>query len=152
MFKHILIICTGNICRSPIAEGLFRAHLPKGREVGSAGLAALVGEPADPLAVEVMRDNGYDITAHRGRQIAQPMLTHADLILTMDQGHSDGLLRQYPQLRGRVHKLLRWRGNGDVADPFRQPKSAFEQAYEDIDHGVRDWLPRIVRARPGTGV
>jgi protein-tyrosine phosphatase len=149
MFKHILIVCTGNICRSPIAEGMLRAHLPEGRDVSSAGLAALIGAPADPLAVEVMRENGYDITAHRGRQVVLPMLAQSDLILAMDQGHSTALLRQYPQLRGRVHKMLRWRGNGDVADPFRQPKSAFEQAYEDIDLGVRDWLPRIVRVGAG---
>jgi protein-tyrosine phosphatase len=142
MLNRILIICTGNICRSPIAEGLLRAKLPK-LEVSSAGIAALVGEPADPLAIEVMREHGYDITAHRAQQMVLPVLTKMDLILALDQGHITGVLSRYPQLRGRVHKLLKWRENKDVSDPYQQPKWAFEQAYDVIEGGVNDWLTRL---------
>ena len=147
MFKRILIVCTGNICRSPMAEALFRASLGAGYEVGSAGVAALIGAPADPLAVEVMREHGHDISAHRGRQVVLPMLARAELIVALDRTHSTGLQRQYPQLRGRVHKLLRWRGDADVEDPFRQPKAAFEHAYRDIELGVQDWVERMRKNR-----
>ena len=144
MFKSILIVCTGNICRSPIAEGLFAARLKrKNIAVTSAGVAAMVGWPADDLAIEVMRDAGLDISAHRAQQVTVPMLNQNDLILTLDQTHSDWLNRTYPQFRGRVHKVLKWRDNRDVEDPYRQSKSAFEQSFEDIDLGLGDWLKRL---------
>ena len=131
-----------------MAEAVLRAGLGAGYEVGSAGVAALVGEPADPLAVDVMREHGHDISEHRGRQVVLPMLLNAELILALDRTHSAVLVRQYPHLRGRVHKLLRWRGDADVEDPFRQSKAAFEHAYRDIDLGVQDWVARLQKNRP----
>ncbi|MGH8445799.1 MAG: low molecular weight protein-tyrosine-phosphatase [Solimonas sp.] len=131
MFNRILVVCTGNICRSPIGEGLLKQRL-KGRniEIASAGVGALVGFPADPLAIEVAADHGLDISAHRAQQATLPLLSAMDLVLTLDQGHSDWLNAKYPQLRGRVHKLMKWRENADVEDPYRQPKAAFEQAWK----------------------
>lgn len=144
MFNRIIVVCTGNICRSPIGEGLLRQRL-QGRdiEVISAGTGALVGFPADPLAVEVAADHGLDISAHRAQQATLPLLSSMDLVLTLDQGHSDWINSRYPQLRGRVHKLLKWRENADVADPYRKPKEAFEQAWADIDTGIGDWLKKL---------
>lgn len=144
VFNHILVVCTGNICRSPMAEALLRARLGRRvRQVASAGTGALVGFPADPLAVEVAAEHGLDLSAHRARQVALPLLSSAELILTLDQSHSDWLNRHYPQLRGRVHKLLRWRGNADVQDPYQRPRAAFVQAFADIEAGVEDWLQRL---------
>ncbi|HUP91662.1 MAG TPA: low molecular weight protein-tyrosine-phosphatase [Solimonas sp.] len=149
MFNKILVVCTGNICRSPIAEALLRQRLAekdKGqgqRTIASAGVAALIGYPADPLAIEVSRDAGLDIQDHRAQQATQPLLSAMDLILTLDQTHNDWITRTYPQLRGRVHKLLRWRNNGDVADPYRQGRAAFDKAFEDIQLGIGDWLKRV---------
>ncbi|MEQ1439447.1 low molecular weight protein-tyrosine-phosphatase [Fontimonas sp. SYSU GA230001] len=144
MFNRIIVICTGNICRSPMAEALLRARLgARVQVVASAGTGALVGYPADPLAVEVAAEHGLDLAAHRAQQATLPLLASMDLVLTLDQTHSDWLNRLYPQLRGRVHKILRWRGNADVADPYRQPRAAFERAFDDIEAGVEDWLGKL---------
>lgn len=143
MFKKIIVVCTGNICRSPIAEALLRARAMHVMEVCSAGTHAVVGAPADPLAVQVAREHGLDLETHRGQQATLPLLTAMDLILTLNQSHSDWLNRSYPQLRGRVHKLLKWRQNADIADPYRKPEAAFERAFDEIEMGVEDWLPRL---------
>ena len=144
MFTRILVVCTGNICRSPIGEGLLKARLDgRGIEVFSAGVGALVGHPADAHASAVMREHGYDIDAHRAQQATQPILAHSDLILTMDQTHSDWLNQRYPQFRGRVHKMLKWQANADVDDPYRRPREAFERSFSEIESGVDDWVKRL---------
>jgi protein-tyrosine phosphatase len=145
VIKSILIVCSGNICRSPIAEALLRHRLDGRTPVASAGITALVGHPADPIAVELCREAGLDITGHRAQQATAPLLNDHDLILTLSQDHSDWIHRFHPQLRGRTHKLLRWRDNEDVIDPYRQPRAVFERAYEDIDAGVADWVSRLKR-------
>ncbi|NKF22827.1 low molecular weight protein-tyrosine-phosphatase [Solimonas marina] len=144
MFNRIIVVCTGNICRSPIGEGLLKARLKdRNLEICSAGTGALIGHPADPLAVEVAADHGLDISMHRAQQATQPLLSSMDLILTLDNGHSDWINARYPQLRGRVHKIMKWNENADVADPYRQPKAAFEQAWTDIETGIDAWLQKI---------
>ncbi|MBE0626753.1 MAG: low molecular weight phosphotyrosine protein phosphatase [Burkholderiales bacterium] len=139
--KQILTLCAGNICRSPIAAALLEREFP-GKTVMSAGLGALEGSPADPLAVEVAAAHGLDLSRHRARQLASWMCKSAELILVMEQGHKAELARQYPLVRGKVFRLGDV-GNFDIADPYRRPKAAFEVAYSDIARGVADWLPRL---------
>jgi protein-tyrosine phosphatase len=146
MFHRILVICTGNICRSPIAEALLRERLSGRAEVGSAGVAALVARPADPLAQAVMAEHGYDLSTHRARQASLELLTAADLILTLEQFHNDWIRARYPHLHGRAHKLGRWRKNADIADPYGRPRAAFEQAYAKIESCIEDWAGRLLKA------
>lgn len=145
MFNRIIVVCTGNICRSPMGEALLRERLRdrKGVTVASAGIGALIGHPAAPMARELMNERQIDIGPHRAQQATLPLLSSMDLILTMDRTHSDWIMQQYPALRGRVHKFLKWGGDRDVADPYRLPRKAFEQALSDIDRGVEDWLRRL---------
>ena len=142
MISNILVVCTGNICRSPIGEYLLKAKLPKGN-VLSAGTGAMIGWPADPMSVEVMQEQGVDISAHRAQQLTRPLLAGVDLVLTLDRGHSDWINSRYPEFRGKVHKMLRWRENADVPDPYRMPKAAFDESYELIERGVEDWVKRL---------
>lgn len=146
MFDTIAVICTGNICRSPIAEELLRQQLQAaGRpaRVLSAGTHALVGNPADAMAQAVMHDHGHALDAHRAQQATDDLLKHCDLILVLDRTHVDWFARQLPHLSGRVFKLGKWRSNMDIADPYRLPKAAFEQAYTDIEASIADWLGKL---------
>ena len=139
--KHILTVCVGNICRSPLAQVLLAREFPD-KTIWSAGLGALVGNPADPLIVEVAHAHGLDLSAHRAQQVTGWMCQNAELILVMEQGHKTQLEQQYPLVRGKVFRLGEI-GQFDIADPYRQPQAAFEAAYADIARGVADWVPRI---------
>ena len=136
--QRILTLCIGNICRSPLAEVLLAREFPQ-RTVWSAGLGALVGEPADPTSIALAAEQGLDLQRHRAQQVTSQMCQRADVILVMEQHHRAELERRYPVVRGKVFCL----GERDIADPFRLPRSAFEEAYADIERGVAGWAQRI---------
>lgn len=145
MFNHILIICIGNICRSPMAEVLLASKLANtssSARVQSAGLNALIGRPADPMAQELMLERGMDLSEHRARQATPDILLGADLILTMSSGQQLEIEGKLPSVRGRVHRLGKWSGY-DIPDPYKRPMSAFEQALLLIDQSVDDWCKRL---------
>ena len=128
-----------------MAEALLRAALADhGVGVQSAGTAALASYPADPFAMSVMAEHGYDISKHRAKQATASILKAADLILGLDQTHIDWMAREFPELRGRIHKLGKWSNNADIADPYRQPREVFEKTYIDITANITLWLKRIM--------
>lgn len=105
--------------------------------VESAGIAALVGKPADPIAEALMRERGLDIAAHRARQLTPDLICSFELILVMESGQERAVESILPSARGRVHRIGRW-GGFDVPDPFRQPREKFERALELIERGIED--------------
>ena len=139
--QNILVLCIGNICRSPIAEALLRQQFPD-KTIASAGLGALVGYPADPLSIEVSAEQGVDLSAHRARQLSSWMCQAADLILVMEQRHKVEVEQLHPLVRGKVFRLGEL-GKFDIEDPHRKPREAFDTAYAHIARGVADWVPRI---------
>ena len=84
MFNKILVVCVGNICRSPAAEAKLRQLAPASVQIASAGIQALVDHPADPQAQEEARKDGLDLSAHRARQLTDAMCQAHDLILVME--------------------------------------------------------------------
>lgn len=143
--KSILVLCEGNHCRSPIAEALLQVALGSDIRVESAGFHALVGEPADPEAQQLMTSIAMDISSHRGRQWTEQMALGADLILVMDEGQKTHCEAMAPSVRGRVFLLGQWLSPGprEIPDPFLQGPGATRLAYELIHQSVVTWMPRI---------
>lgn len=142
--NNILTVCIGNICRSPVAEALLKARLP-GRNIWSAGLQAVVGHPAEATAREVAVRHGLDLSAHRAQQFESWMCSHADLVLVMEASQQQQLERLYPLARGKIRRLGEFSPQGafDIADPYQQPRAAFEAAHTAIVLGVDEWAHRI---------
>ncbi|NLC01668.1 MAG: low molecular weight phosphotyrosine protein phosphatase [Pseudomonas formosensis] len=144
MFKSILVVCVGNICRSPTGEALLKSKLQgRGIEVTSAGLGALVGKPVDSTAAEVMATAGYSLPDHQARQLTPDMLRGADLILAMEQKHLQSIHSMAPEARGKTFLFGKWLDSCEVPDPYRQQLPAFEHVFRILDKAADAWLPYL---------
>ena len=139
--QSVMLVCTGNICRSPMAEGLMRQHLPELR-VYSSGLGAMVGMPATADSVALVQALGVDISAHRAQQINAFLTQSANLILTAELAQKQHIERQYPQSRGRVFRICEQLAQ-DVPDPYRRDLGQYEQSLALIQQGIADWAVKI---------
>jgi protein-tyrosine-phosphatase len=109
--KRFLFLCTGNTCRSPMAEALLRKKADEWNlsiEVKSAGVSALPGSAASPPAVEVLKEKGIDHSIHRSRPISKELLDWADVVLTMTRNHRQWLIHSYPEMVDKAHTLKEW--------------------------------------------
>ncbi|WP_201588644.1 low molecular weight protein-tyrosine-phosphatase [Psychrobacter pulmonis] len=140
-FDNILVICVGNICRSPMAEALLKQHFPN-KTIESAGVGALVGHPADPATLEIMKKQQIDITNHVAKQINEQLVRKVDLILTMSDDQTKWIEDRWPFCRGKTFKLGHWMDK-DIADPYKHDMSAFKTAYQDIVDGLEQWADKI---------
>ena len=140
-FDNILVVCVGNICRSPMAEALLKQRYPN-KNINSAGVGALVGHPADPAALEIMNDQQLDVTNHVAKQIDESLAKKADIIFTMSDGQTKWIEERWPFCRGKTFKLGHWKDK-DIADPYKHEKSAFETAYQDIVDSLEQWSEKI---------
>ena len=140
-FDNILVVCVGNICRSPMAEALLKQRFPN-KNIDSAGVGALVGHSADPAALEIMTKQGIDITSHVAKQIDENLARTADIIFTMSDGQTKWIEERWPFCRGKTFKLGHWMSK-DIADPYKHEMSAFETAYQDIVDSLEQWADKI---------
>lgn len=148
----VLLVCTGNTCRSPMAETLLR-HLLSQRfpqlfrgnfppvAIASAGLSAFPGGPASAEAVEVMKKRGLNLQNHQSHSITERSLRHADLVLTMTKSHRSAILEKMPELASKV-KLLSG-STSDVSDPFGGGEALYEACADQIEGYLQSWLKVI---------
>ncbi|WP_125717063.1 low molecular weight protein-tyrosine-phosphatase [Pseudoalteromonas rubra] len=140
MFDSVLMVCAGNICRSPTAEYILKKKLDKTAvSVSSAGLTAMKGKPADSMAQALASEQGIDMSQHQGRQLDSALVAQNSLILVMEHRHLDDLCSRYPEARGKTFLLGKWIGDKEVPDPYRQSREAFEHVYELIDSACSAW-------------
>ena len=141
-FENILVVCVGNICRSPMAEALLKQRFPE-KNIDSAGVGALVGHGADPAAIKIMEQQNIDITSHVAKQIDENLALNADLIFTMSDSQNKWIEERWPFCRGKTFKLGHW-NDKDIADPYKHELSAFQTAYQDIVEGLNEWQDKII--------
>lgn len=146
MFNKILVVCVGNICRSPTGEHLLKTLLPN-KTIDSAGVATeksrLVGKPADAMAVEIAAENGVNLNSHQARQLTSAVCREYDLILVMEAGHKEAVTRLAPEARSKTMLFGQWIGQQDIPDPYRQSREAFEHAYTLIEKAAQEWAKKL---------
>ena len=137
-----LILCTGNICRSPFAEDMLRKLAP-GITVDSAGVGVeankLTGLPADPMAVKVAKQYDVDLSHHRSRQVTEKDIQAFDMILVMEINQIDQLCELFPTARSKTFLFGHWIGVSCIDDPFRQGEEAFERTFSLIENAAQAW-------------
>ncbi len=145
---HIVFVCTANICRSPMAEGIFRFKaLNAGRDdltTSSMGIHGLDSEPASIPALQVCWEHGFDLSSHRSRSITGEDLQQADLVLCMEPGHQRFMKTFFPWHRDKVFLLGAWPGKktrkSTVKDPIGAPIEVYRLVYDIIaKHIDRIW-------------
>lgn len=141
MFKKILFVCVGNVCRSPMAACILRARLPdKSFTISSAGINAMVGDPMDPLASEVLKSHGYEYTEHKATQLQLMHVQDADLILVMEKNLIDVVLRLSPEGRGKTFTIGKWQDDRAIPDPYKQSRAVFEHTFVLIQEAITPWM------------
>lgn len=148
--EKILFICTGNTCRSPLAQYLFNAKIDKTELAGqfyalSAGIYA-TDAPASKGAQAVMRKRKADLQHHRARRVVEEDIKHAKLVLCMSQSHTDILQSLYPAYRAKIHNFGAYIGNKkDVVDPY----GAEQVVYEKTARQIEEYIDKLIEKLKG---
>jgi len=152
--RNLLFVCTGNICRSPMAEWLLRKLLEDRPiievQVRSAGFIALPGNTATHLAMVVAKEHGVDLERHQAQPLASSLIREADLILVMEPEHRRELLYHRPEAASKVFLLRHFAPSGDrdraIADPYGRDLEAYRSCFQEIRECVEalfDWLSGV---------
>jgi len=149
---NILIVCTANINRSFMAERILKGHLKKHGnnhiQVSSAALLDMKGADADPVAAELLMENGYDGSGHQSSLLTDQQMDWADLILVMEENQKTLVLNRFPKADGRIHLLKSYaedysESNRDIQDPYRMSIYHYRVCFSEIYLAVQGLLKSI---------
>lgn len=144
----LLVICTANICRSPMAAAAMMHQLRERglrSDVLSAGVHALPDQPAHPLSIAAVAKKGIgDLTTHRSREVSRLLLEHSDLVLCMEERQRSALLALAPRAAGRIRLLGHWYGI-EIDDPVNGTEEGFEECLNTMNDCITQWIDRLAR-------
>lgn len=147
--KKILIVCTGNSCRSPMAEGFLKKYLSPedGFEIVSVGVSAISGFKPALEAMEAMKEVGVDISSYVTKPFSANLAKSADIILVMTEIHKEFILEKVPEVKDKVYLFKEFAGITDsgkeVIDPLGQPTSAYRGVREELERTSKEIARKI---------
>lgn len=142
MFKSVLVVCVGNLCRSPTGQYLLRNKL-RNIEVTSAGLLAQVDQPACQTAIQVAAENQLDISAHQTRRISTELVMAHDLILVMESEHQKAVEDLVPVAKGKVMLFGKWQQETEIPDPYKRSREIYQIVFEQLRTNAMMWTSKL---------
>lgn len=167
MLSKILVVCVGNICRSPLAERILQAKLnshfcaqpgadndggdsgeidQKGFIVSSAGLRALAGKPIAPYSADILQQLSIDFAHHMAKQLTREMAQRNDLLLVMEKQHMSNIHSMWPETRGKVQLIGKWNDSLEIPDPYNKSREYFNQVHRLLEPCIDNWI-RVLTER-----
>lgn len=142
MFSSVLVVCVGNICRSPVGARLLARGLPDLR-VESAGINALAGHGADETTAEVAEAHGLSLEGHTARQLTAELAGAFDLILALENGHRRVIGQIAPAVSGKTMLLGQWIGQADIPDPYKKDRAFHEAVFGELERASEGWISKL---------
>jgi protein-tyrosine phosphatase len=149
----VVLVCTGNTCRSPMAETLLKKKIAdklgckvadlddRGIVVMSAGISAAPGGRAAVEAIQTLHSKGLDLSQHESQPLSDRLVRFADVVIAMTRSHREAILSHWPEAESRVHLISR--GRGDVSDPIGGPLELYRRCAEQLDAYLDDWIAEL---------
>ena len=142
MFNHILVVCMGNICRSPTGERLLQQYFPE-KTVHSAGIIAQNDRPAYDSAIRIAQQHSLSLENHQSRRLTSELCKKTDLILVMENDHIAKIHQLFPETRGKVMLFGQWINKTELPDPHKRSDEMFEHVYQLMEKAAIAWQGKI---------
>ncbi|MGF1708386.1 low molecular weight protein-tyrosine-phosphatase [Enterovibrio baiacu] len=147
MFNKIVVVCIGNICRSPYGEAVLQRMLPE-KHISSAGImvdrSGLSEKPANDTAIKIAGERSIDLTHHKAKQLTKDICLTSDLLLVMEPKHIGLLTDICPEAHGKTMLLSQWVDNiNSIDDPHKKSEEMFRHVYDIVDQSCAKWAEKL---------